>query len=105
MIKPFLFQAALIAVAIAAYFLFPFNLAFLTRVMIMIILVLSIDLVLGYAQSPHSARRPCMARALMPPVCSPFTYGPIPLPDCLSARLQAACWPLYRRWCWCVPMG
>lgn len=52
MTRPFLFQAVLIAVAVAAYFLFPFNLAFLTRILIMIILVLSIDLVLGYAAIP-----------------------------------------------------
>lgn len=52
MTRPFVFQAVLLAVAVAAYFLFPFNLAFLTRVLIMIILVLSIDLVLGYAAIP-----------------------------------------------------
>jgi len=39
----------LIVAAIGAYFLFPFNLAFLTRILIMIVLVLSLDLVLGYA--------------------------------------------------------
>lgn len=41
--------ACMIAAAIAAYILFPFNLAFLTRILIMILLVLSLDLVLGYA--------------------------------------------------------
>ncbi|WP_417210451.1 branched-chain amino acid ABC transporter permease [Antarctobacter sp.] len=35
--------------AITAYFLFPYNLAFLTRILIMILLVLSLDLVLGFA--------------------------------------------------------
>jgi len=39
----------LISAGIAAYFLFPDNLGFLTRVLIMIIMVLSLDLVLGYA--------------------------------------------------------
>lgn len=42
--------AALIALAaIAAFFAFPYNLAFLTRIVIMVILVLSLDLILGYA--------------------------------------------------------
>lgn len=39
----------MLAVAVGAYVLFPFSLAFLTRILIMIILVLSLDLVLGYA--------------------------------------------------------
>ena len=39
----------MIALAVAAYVLFPFNLAFLTRIVIMILLVLSLDLVLGLA--------------------------------------------------------
>ena len=40
---------ALLALAIALSFLMPFNLAFLTRILIMVVLVLSLDLVLGYA--------------------------------------------------------
>ncbi len=40
---------ALIGAGIAAFFLFPDSLGFLTRVLIMIIMVLSLDLVLGYA--------------------------------------------------------
>lgn len=44
-----LIVAALMAVAVAAFFLFPFNLGFLTRIVIMMIFVLSLDLVLGYA--------------------------------------------------------
>lgn len=46
---PFLGEAILIAVVIGAYFLFPYNLAFLTRILIMVLLVLSLDLVLGFA--------------------------------------------------------
>ena len=49
---PLLPPLALLALAVAAYFLFPFNLAFLTRILIMIVLVLSVDLVLGYAGIP-----------------------------------------------------
>lgn len=42
--------AVLIAIAaVAAFYAFPYNLAFLTRIVIMVILVLSIDLILGYA--------------------------------------------------------
>ena len=41
--------AALLAAAVGAYFLFPYNLSFLTRVVIMMIFVLSLDLVLGFA--------------------------------------------------------
>ncbi|MCF6326612.1 MAG: branched-chain amino acid ABC transporter permease [Devosiaceae bacterium] len=44
-----LIDLALIGVGIAAYFIFPDNLGFITRILIMIILVLSLDLVLGYA--------------------------------------------------------
>lgn len=39
----------LLALAVALYFALPFNLAFLTRILIMVVLVLSLDLVLGYA--------------------------------------------------------
>lgn len=39
----------LLGLAVALYFAMPFNLAFLTRILIMIVLVLSLDLVLGYA--------------------------------------------------------
>ena len=41
-----------LAAAVAAYFVFPYDLAFLTRIVIMIVFVLSIDLVLGYAGIP-----------------------------------------------------
>jgi len=41
-------DAALLAAAVGAFFLFPYDLAFLTRILIMMILVLSLDLVLGY---------------------------------------------------------
>ncbi|HHG90695.1 MAG TPA: branched-chain amino acid ABC transporter permease [Devosia sp.] len=43
------FDLALIGIGIAAFFVFPSNLGFVTRVLIMIILVLSLDLVIGYA--------------------------------------------------------
>lgn len=46
---PFLAEALLLAAAIAAFFLFPDSLAILTRMLIMMIFVLSIDWVLGYA--------------------------------------------------------
>lgn len=46
---PLLAEALLLALAVAAYFLFPYNLGFLTRILIMVILVLSLDLVLGFA--------------------------------------------------------
>jgi branched-chain amino acid transport system permease protein len=46
---PFLGETLLIAAAIIAYFLFPDSLGLLTRILIMMIFVLSIDLVLGYA--------------------------------------------------------
>jgi len=39
----------LIAAGIAAFFVFPTSLGFMTRILIMIIMVLSLDLVLGYA--------------------------------------------------------
>ena len=52
MTKTILLQATLLAIAVVAYFLFPFNLAFLTRILIMVVFVLSIDLVLGYAAIP-----------------------------------------------------
>ncbi len=42
-------DALLIGIGIAAYFIFPDSLGFITRVLIMIIMVLSLDLVLGYA--------------------------------------------------------
>ncbi|MEC7763762.1 MAG: branched-chain amino acid ABC transporter permease [Pseudomonadota bacterium] len=41
--------ALLAVVTVAAYVLFPFNLAFLTRILIMIVLVMSLELVLGFA--------------------------------------------------------
>ena len=44
--------ALLILAAAAAYLIFPYNLAFLTRILIMVILVLSLDLVLGLAGIP-----------------------------------------------------
>lgn len=42
-------MAILIIGAVAAYYLFPNYLGFLTRILIMMVLVLSLDLVLGYA--------------------------------------------------------
>lgn len=39
----------LLVLVVALYFALPFNLAFLTRILIMVVLVLSLDLVLGYA--------------------------------------------------------
>ncbi|WP_424933541.1 branched-chain amino acid ABC transporter permease [Amaricoccus macauensis] len=44
--------ALLALLAVSLYFLFPYNLAFVTRILIMVIFVLSIDLVLGYAGIP-----------------------------------------------------
>jgi len=44
-----LVDLALIAAAVAVYFLFPFSLGFATRVLIVILFVLSLDLILGYA--------------------------------------------------------
>lgn len=46
---PHLAEALVIAAAVAAFFLFPYNLGFLTRILVMMIFVLSIDLILGYA--------------------------------------------------------
>lgn len=46
---PVLPEAAMLVAAVAAYFLFPDNLGLLTRILIMMMFVLSIDLVLGYA--------------------------------------------------------
>ncbi|RVV98873.1 branched-chain amino acid ABC transporter permease [Mesobaculum littorinae] len=43
---------ACLLAAVAAFFVFPYDLAFLTRIVIMIVFVLSIDLVLGYAGIP-----------------------------------------------------
>jgi len=39
----------LIVIGVAAFFVFPYDLGFLTRIIIMMIFVLSLDLVLGYA--------------------------------------------------------
>lgn len=41
--------ALLIAISIAVFFLFPYDLGFLTRIIIMMIFVLSLDLILGFA--------------------------------------------------------
>ena len=46
---PFAAEALLVLVVIAAFFAFPYNLAFVTRILIMVLFVLSIDLVLGFA--------------------------------------------------------
>lgn len=46
---PFLAESAIVVMAVAAYFAFPDSLGVLTRIMIMMMFVLSIDLVLGYA--------------------------------------------------------
>jgi branched-chain amino acid transport system permease protein len=46
---PFLPEGAMLVAAVAAHFLFPDNLGLLTRILIMMMFVLSIDLVLGYA--------------------------------------------------------
>lgn len=48
-IGSFLPETIILAAAIAAFFLFPDNLGLLARILIMIVFVLSIDLVLGYA--------------------------------------------------------
>lgn len=42
-------DAALVGAGVAAFFLFPYDLAFLTRVLVMVLLVLSLDLVTGLA--------------------------------------------------------
>ncbi len=52
MIRRALPPVLLAALAISLYVLFPYNLAFVTRILIMTVLVLSIDLVLGYAGIP-----------------------------------------------------
>lgn len=46
---PYLPEAAILAAAIAAFFVFPDNLGLLTRILTMTVFVLSIDVVLGYA--------------------------------------------------------
>lgn len=46
---PFLAEALLLAIAAAMFFLLPYSLGFLTRVLILMVLVLSIDLLLGFA--------------------------------------------------------
>ena len=46
---PFLTEILMVVAAVAAYFAFPDSLGVLTRIMIMMMFVLSIDLVLGYA--------------------------------------------------------
>jgi branched-chain amino acid transport system permease protein len=46
---PFLAEGVILAAAVAAFFLFPHSLGLLTRILIMMIFVLSIGLVLGYA--------------------------------------------------------
>lgn len=47
--KSFIPPLLLLALAVVLYLALPFNLAFLTRILIMVVLVLSLDLVLGYA--------------------------------------------------------
>lgn len=46
---PLLPEMVMLALAVAAYFAFPYDLALATRFLIMILFVLSLDLVLGYA--------------------------------------------------------
>jgi branched-chain amino acid transport system permease protein len=46
---PFLPEILMLAIAVAAYFAFPYDLALITRFLVMILFVLSLDLVLGYA--------------------------------------------------------
>jgi branched-chain amino acid transport system permease protein len=46
---PFLAEAVMLACAIAAFCAFPYDLALITRFLVMILFVLSLDLVLGYA--------------------------------------------------------
>lgn len=50
--RTLVFDVVLIAAAIAAYYIFPNQLGLITRIYIMIIFVLSLDLVLGYAGIP-----------------------------------------------------
>ncbi len=64
---------AIIAASVVGWFLFPDNLALLTRIIAIALLVLSLDLVTGYcgiatlAMPPFSVRAH-MARALQPPI-------------------------------------
>ncbi|QQA42373.1 branched-chain amino acid ABC transporter permease [Pelagovum pacificum] len=44
-----LWDVLLVAVGVGLFFAFPFDLGFITRILIMIVFVLSLDLVLGYA--------------------------------------------------------
>lgn len=46
---PLLPEMVMLALAVAAYYAFPYDLALITRFLIMILFVLSLDLVLGYA--------------------------------------------------------
>ncbi|WP_341235950.1 branched-chain amino acid ABC transporter permease [uncultured Sulfitobacter sp.] len=50
--KHLLAPLGLILLGVALFYLFPYNLAFATRMVIMVIFVLSLDLVLGYAGIP-----------------------------------------------------
>lgn len=47
--RPLWVDLVLIALAVSCYFFFPYSLAFVTRILIVMIFVLSLDLVLGYA--------------------------------------------------------
>ncbi len=49
MLKTLIAPLALLITGIAMFYLFPYNLAFATRMVVMVVLVLSIDLILGYA--------------------------------------------------------
>lgn len=51
-VKRMAMPLACILVALVMYVMFPYNLAFLTRILIMVVLVLSLDIVLGYAGIP-----------------------------------------------------
>lgn len=46
---PLLAEAVMLACAVAAFYAFPYDLALITRFLVMILFVLSLDLVLGYA--------------------------------------------------------
>ncbi|MFB9947571.1 branched-chain amino acid ABC transporter permease [Rhizobium puerariae] len=46
---PLLPEAAILALAVSAYYVFPYDLALITRFLVMMLFVLSLDLVLGYA--------------------------------------------------------
>lgn len=50
--KSLFLPAIMVLIAVGLYYLFPYDLAFLTHTLILIILVLSIDLILGYAGIP-----------------------------------------------------